>query len=191
MDLLRRWADGCQLPHAWIWAFERGCRFGLHTHILVHVPEDYYDRFRNWVHHGFTTMTEHKPRAYRDEEGNVVKILHLEIDSHCKVQEQWRHFRYIMKGIGAGVFHDPTDPHIRRPVEKVTGIKRRTQGTVSTKRLGTSRMLDEKARRYHTAEHGYELRFATAEGPQRPEDLFSDWYLQEGRHHRMLQTLRL
>lgn len=49
LDALRRWFDRNELPAAWIWVLEQGAKLGLHSHLLIHVPDHLTSRFRRYA----------------------------------------------------------------------------------------------------------------------------------------------
>ena len=172
---LRKWLKARKAPLGWVWCLENGKTFGLHSHILVHVPDAFRDEFRDHVPAAVATIAGHPVVDDKKLKIKTVKVLYAREDRFIS---QWSMFRYMSKSIDEGA---PVLGHdgIVRPLREVLGLKRRQRSDVWTKRAGVNRMLQEKERksffkRYGTPPIG--LNGATG-----PHEVFGDQYLVWGK----------
>ncbi|MGH1589595.1 hypothetical protein ACRBEV_16100 [Methylobacterium phyllosphaerae] len=198
LDLCRRHLRGLDVTPAFIWVVERGSTFGLHLHLLLHVPAGCGNAFRNWLPKGFATATRMKPVAVTGVDGKKgVKTLDLQVPrtsttEQQQIAEQWRVFRYVMKGVVPGIFVlDPEHARAATPLEEVAGLSPADQGLVTSKRVGVARELGTTAQARHAAATGMKPCFVTKQGWREPEELYGDQYLQQGRSRTLLSTLEI
>ncbi|MCJ2134035.1 hypothetical protein MKK69_08140 [Methylobacterium sp. J-026] len=198
LDLCRRHLRGLGLTPAFVWVVERGDTFGLHLHLLLHVPEMYGHAFRNWIPKGFATATRMKPVAIPGRDGERgVKTLDLRRPrvgetERQQVAEQWRVFRYLLKGLSPDLLVSaPDDRRAKLPAAQELGLSTRDQGIVTSKRVGVARELGTAAQTQHAAATGAKPCFVTDQGWREPDELYGDQYLQQGRSRTLLSALEI
>lgn len=149
LELFRKWCGERELPCHWIYCWERGLRNGLHSHILAHIPHLFAYDFEKWARKALETVTGRKPalRVRRHSKSDPPHTLHIVHRRENDVRAQWHLFRYLMKGLGSWLVDDVADRRRRQPLHEIAAIKRRGQGLIVTKRVGTSRAVGEGAQR--------------------------------------------
>jgi hypothetical protein len=170
LDWLRRWLARHNCAAYWIWVLERGKRRGLHTHMMVHIPSDLYlERFTRYGSEPpFREQLEAalerilgRPLVRRKGE----KTLHLRHRSNLDTTHQWLAFQYRAKGVGG-------DPDIAS--EKYGLHRVSDEGEVVTKRVGVSRVLDDKNVRRLTSVNDFPS-FALPPGPKPFDNRYINW----------------
>lgn len=201
-DLMRRWCRDVtkalqkspdtrlsqqEVPFAGIWVREVGERMGLHTHLLVHVPPPLFQRFRRWARRAAHTLTETPMPDPR--KGPTGKHL-VRIQPLGDVADQWRVFRYMMKGLDREVLPPTMHPDFR---QFLTGefplLKSVPQGRIEGARCGASRSIGPAARD--------ELRRTIGSPPLWPENFdpqglhYGANYLNQGELRRSLKQITI
>ena len=138
LDWLRRWLDRHAGWAAYVWVLERGTRRGVHSHVMLQVPDELGAKLRR---DSETALTRIVGRPLVNEE-NCRTILVQPRGSD--VWSQWRRFRYMMKGLepNAG-WPDNDEPSGVHAYAERLHIEPRAQGEIDGKRVGVSRALDE------------------------------------------------
>jgi len=173
LERFRKWCDARELPRAWIFVLERSKERGLHSHILASVPRDGYADGKagltNWAKGCIKNLTGRVPLQKRGEKTKTIVVRHKDES----VQLQWKWFRYVMKGLAPNLTRrDSEDRRKVRLLKNVAGVRARPQGTVTTKRVGSSRVIGAKAR--EAAGFKSEL----DNGATKARQLYTDLYIQ-------------
>lgn len=172
LDALRRWFVRNQQWAAWLWVLERGDRFGLHTHVMLHVPDDLSQAFRRYASNTLDHIVG--GRSIRTPSSKTILIRHRNGE---QLISQWWWFRYIMKGITQERgWVKRSDPHWSKNFTDRTGIDAEPQGIVSVKRLGVSRALDIASFKRWAALNDFPDMRILAEGDALYDDRFIRWY---------------
>lgn len=124
--------------------FERSETFGLHSHSGIHVPVAVYPQFKRWLGR----------RIKRLDRVGFQRRLHVrrrrETAVPRAIEEQWRWFRYCMKGIDPEMTAHERDVLGLAPSEtwaSYLGLKHRYSGIVTLQRVRISQDMLRKARR--------------------------------------------
>ena len=175
---LRNWLKAREAPLAWVWCLENGSRFGLHSHILAHIPDEHRDEFRDHVPDAVAKIAKHPVVDDTNRKIRTVKVHHVREDRFIS---QWAMFKYMSKSIDDGALILGRDG-IQRTLREVLGIKRRQRSAVFTKRAGVNQKLQEPERERYFKEHGRP--HIGLNGATGPRDVFGDRYLVWGREMR-------
>jgi hypothetical protein len=186
LELMRKWLHERNLPKAWFWVLERGDTLGLHSHLVVCVPYDYKEPFAHWALRAVQTISRQPP--VRDRRRKIWTVV-VEHATDRMVYVQWKLFQYVMKGMHPGVLaKNPTNRFAPRRLRTVAGLKLRSQGEISTKRVGVAREIDRAAQRRFWAEHDGPP-CALRAGATDPDELYTDLYLRWFDHQEHVQEL--
>jgi hypothetical protein len=143
----RRRADLNYPPLAAMWVKEVGQTMGLHTHYLIHVPENERSEFARWARSSVATATGSPRRAFRKtprgQPMQVTVVQHVGRD----FAGQWNVFRYMAKGMDPDILTNVIEPARRRVLtEEYLGLKDLSdEGTVVGQRCGRSKAISTKA----------------------------------------------
>lgn len=167
------------VPHYSYTVFERSETFGLHSHGGVHVPAQVYPRYRRWLDRYIKRLDrvgfKRRLHVRRRRETAVVRA----------IEEQWRWFRYCMKGVDPALNERERDIHGLAPSDTFTGfygLKHRYSGIVTLQRVRVSQDMLRKARR----EAGYPKRYYLIDGEHR----YDDTEYRRGEAERLTEMLR-
>ncbi|MDH3032561.1 MULTISPECIES: hypothetical protein [Methylobacterium] len=159
--------------------FERSETFGLHSHSGVHVPDQVYPQYRRWLERYVKRIdrvgSKRRLHVRRRRETAVARA----------IEEQWRWFRYCMKGVNPGLYDHERDVHGLAPNDTFTGfhgLKHRYSGIVTLQRVRVSQDMLRKARR----EAGYPERYYLIDGEHR----YDDFEYRRGEADRLTEMLR-
>ncbi len=169
LDALRRWCDRNGLPAAWIWVLEQGPKLGLHSHILMHVPDEHVDKFRQYA-----TVTLSRLVVKRLANTKASKTLLIAHRWGNQITPQWLRFKYMMKGLTADS-QLPARDEFENAIKfsERVAVRPKPQGQVRVKRLGVSRALDHAACKSWAALND----FPSTQIRRDFEELYDDRYL--------------
>lgn len=141
----RRSADPNYPPCAAIWVKEVGKTMGLHTHYLLHVPEN--ERlFARWARRSATKGTG-SPNCVsgRTARGRPMLVTHVE--DRMGIEDQWNVFQYMAKGMDPDILTNVVHPaRLKVLTQEYTGLKRLTdEGTVVGQRCGRTKAISTAA----------------------------------------------
>jgi hypothetical protein len=157
-------------PAAWLWTLENGPKYGVHSHVMMSVPQMLTARFRLWAEKELARIVG-GPLLETADSKTVVIVVRPDQD----VAYQWDRWRYLFKGIRPDLaWPDPTAPARIRLLSEVSGIVPIAQGEIRTGRMGMSPMIGPSA-----------IAELMTEGPpslaidvtRRPSDLYGDQFL--------------
>jgi hypothetical protein len=140
LDWMRRWLDRHADWPAYLWTFELGKSRGLHTHMLVYVPDDLGTVFRREAKRVLSEIV--KRPLLETAQSETMRIRPRGPD----INTQWIRFRYMMKGIDPRLGWPQSDGDHKTVAER-TGIKPKDSGLVLGKRVGVSRELDKESQK--------------------------------------------
>lgn len=172
LELLRKALTKRGVIPAWVWVIENGKTWGLHSHILVHVP---FEK-RKWLRFqaAETIETIAGLPVVKTKESKTVDITVRRDDDW---RTQWRWFRYMMKGTAPTKRHrNPEKAEGQVLLEESAGLELRSQGLVEGQRFGVSRKLNAKNLAQVREKMGLGP-FAMEEGETDPAWLYTDEYL--------------
>ncbi|TNC07351.1 hypothetical protein FF100_32670 [Methylobacterium terricola] len=159
--------------------FERSQTFGLHSHSGVHVPVHVYPQYRRWLERYVKRIDRvgFKQRLHvrRRRETAVARA----------IEEQWRWFRYCMKGVDPALNARERDVNGLAPDDTFTGfygLKHRYSGIVTLQRVRVSQDMLRKARQ----EAGYPECYYLIDGEHR----YDDAEYRRGEGDRLTEMLR-
>jgi hypothetical protein len=149
------------LSPAWVWVFERGERRGLHSHILIALPE--------------MLATLYCPKLARELavlcgrdllDTPESKTLKFDVANDWNVIKQWDGLKYVFKGVDPDrrIKHGRTGQVV--PLHEVVGVGPKFQGLICGPRCGWSDAIGDEARAIFVDDHPL------------PVDLYGDRYLQ-------------
>jgi hypothetical protein len=140
LDWMRRWLERHAGWAAYVWVFEYGGTYGLHTHMLVYVPEEEGEGFRREAKRVLAAIVK-KP-LLETPQSETMRIRPRGPD----INTQWIRFRYMMKGIHPRLaWPDGHSPGGYKLLADRAGIKLKDGGVVLGKRVGVSRELDQES----------------------------------------------
>ncbi|MBC9032684.1 hypothetical protein IAG41_09795 [Sphingomonas sp. JC676] len=143
---------GCP-PLAALWVKEVGKFMGLHSHFLVHVPEEIYPGFRTWLI-GAIHRLVNAPAVTLDMKPSRAKLLH--VSRLPTAHDQWGVFKYLMKAIDTNECFSvstPDFPHQKYLAVEFADLKPKDQGAVVGARMGYSNSLGPKSQPAHLHDH--------------------------------------
>jgi hypothetical protein len=180
IDAVRRWLDRNDQWAAYLWVLERGKRLGLHTHMLMHLPERLSGPF-----HEYSTATLSRIVRGPLVRTKEMKTLLVQPRRGVDTTPQWIRFGYMMKGV---------DPRLSWPDDRAisgyltlaerAGLGPRDEGEVSVQRLGVSRALNDSAFARWRALNDFPDMTISQDGPPLYDDRFQRW------HRENAETLR-
>lgn len=137
LELVRKWLHARKAPALWVWVLERGSRRGLHTHLLLSVPDEFKIAFRGAAGPMLETAIR-RPLLNTP----ASKTMKKEMRSALAVVPQWEWFKYIMKGVDRNLGWklqggEPLFFHAK------LNVKPSNEGATQLKRVGVSRNLDD------------------------------------------------
>lgn len=171
LDAIRRWLDRNDQWSAYLWVLERGGRFGLHTHILMHLPEDLSERFKVYAHRVLARIVKaplvHEPAK---------KTLFIQARRGTSTIPQWIRFVYMMKGIDARLaWPDDAKALGYLTVVERASLRPRAKGVISVQRIGVSRALDDSSFTRWRALNEFPDMNISREGPPLYDERFQIW----------------
>ena len=179
MQAQRKFMRRCGVPNYSYTVFERSGTFGLHSHSGVHVPDHVYLQYRRWLDRYVKRIDrvgfKRRLHVRRRRETAVVRA----------IDEQWRWFRYCMKGVDPNLSAHERDVFGLAPNDTFTssfGLKHRYSGIVTLQRVRVSQDILRKARR----EAGYPKHYYLVEGEHR----YDDYEYRRGEADRLTEMLR-
>lgn len=155
MQSLRKFMRRCGVPNYSYMVFERSETFGLHSHGGIHVPVHVYPQFRRLLDRYIERLDrvgfKRRLHVRRRRETAVPRA----------IEEQWRWFRYCMKGVDPNFSAYERDIFGLTPSEtysNLVGVKHRYTGIVSLPRVRLSQDMLRKAReKLHYPEKYFEI----------------------------------
>jgi hypothetical protein len=151
-----------QVKNVWnaaVWVIERGAAAGgLHSHTLLHIPEDHLNDFiamlPEWVdiEAGDLRGAEDNTiaRSVLNDNGSAVWQLDERYDQSAKP------LQYMLKGLKRGsagfIRHQDSSGNIRKVPRKLYNINPKNAGMVTGKRIGFTNNLGPAARLRHQQE---------------------------------------
>lgn len=175
LDAIRRWFDRNDEWAAYMWVMERGDRFGLHTHINLYIPPNLAERFRKYA---AATLARIVGGPLVDANG--IRTMLIQPRDGRNVIGQWARFRYVMKGLDAGVmWFDRANPQASLTFKERANMRISFEGEISVKRMGVSRALDDSARRRWSMLNEFPDMTIKEEGPLF-DDRFLRWFCEHG-----------
>lgn len=144
---------GEQPSFACIWVRENGRKFGVHSHILVHVWPEVEVAFARWLKRAV-------PRIARKALGKLPDIdsgtlLHQGRNMGSCIDGQWRVFRYLMKGLDPdAVCKLSTNPHEVHLLVEFGKVRASHEGEIVGPRCGYSRQLGPAMQKVATERWG-------------------------------------
>ena len=171
LDRIRRWLTRHVGGADYLWVLERGRTRGLHSHILVYVPEGLGDAFRASAERNLTAITG-KALLHTPESRTMLIQPRLP-----DITAQWLRFRYMMKGLDPQVgWPDSAAPAGYYSCAERAGINPEPCGLVDGKRIGVSRCLDDAAFTRWAALNDFpDMRILPGGGPLY-DSRFIDWF---------------
>ena len=173
LERFRKWCRERSIQCHWIFAWERGPKNGLHSHVLASVPHLYEAELQEWAHKAIETVSGKpsilKPRRRKSGAAKVTHTLNIVHRRDGDIRAQWGLFRYPMKGISPDLFISDLDNRRQsRRLSEIAAISVRPQGLVTTKRVGVSRAIDVTMQR--------KTGFVSAldRGATKPDELYTD-----------------
>jgi hypothetical protein len=200
LDLYRRWccADSSpgwpKLRHAVIWTLERGSRRGVHSNLLLHVPERARFKFTAWARRAIKGLTG-QPLVMPDSmkaQGEATLFAAPLVGGRGRpsaVDQQWQVLKYITKGITEqGLAKILADQSASYLVEDYAQGRLAGEGRIVGKRCGVSRSLDAAAQAKYEARYGFPLCWP-GECWEEAELVFGERFLEVGRLQRDVRNL--
>lgn len=177
--LIGTWLKERHLPIFSVWVLEVGPTYGLHSHIVIHMPARLEAEFRDFVAQGLTHLL---CVPLRDaEESTTFK---LQARGGEVTFAQWQRFRYMLKGIDPWAIVPGNDQLPDQPLMKVASLDYHSQGTIRRPRLGISPDIGDAAqRRWQTVVDLPDMEI-TVDTPPRYNDFFLHWHDQNVDHLR-------
>ena len=147
LERFRKWCGERNIPCHWVFAWERGAKNGLHSHVLASVPHLFEAELQRWAQNAIKTVCGMppvlKPRRRKSGAPKTTHTLNIVHRRDGDIRAQWELFRYPMKGISAHQFiGDLDNRHQHRRLSEIAAISCRPQGLVTMKRVGVSRAID-------------------------------------------------
>ncbi len=136
LDKVRHWFAQRGQPLRALWVLEKGNTRGLHSHMMLHLPA-------GWAA-DFEAMATGALRHVAD--GPIVDLpqsrtMLLQLKAGDDVIEQWRRFRYMMKGVAPHkCWRDPESGRLVS-LEERARLNLSYQDTIEVKRLGIARAI--------------------------------------------------
>ena len=141
----RRMADPNYPPCAAIWVKEVGKTMGLHTHYLLHVPEN--ERlFARWARRSATKGTD-SPNWVSGKTARGRPMLVTHVEDRMEIEDQWNVFQYMAKGVDPDILTNVVQPaRLKVLTQEYTGLKRLSdEGTVVGQRCGRTKAISTAA----------------------------------------------
>ena len=137
LDWMRRWLERHADWPAYVWVLERGKKYGLHTHMLLHVPTDLGPRFKSAATERLSEILGSPLLDTPESKTMLIQTRGPDVNT------QWRRFRYLVKGIDPrlGWMLDAEHGGFKTVAERAA-INPKDAGTIQGKRVGVSRELD-------------------------------------------------
>jgi hypothetical protein len=171
--LIGGWLRKHDLPILSLWVLEVGATYGLHSHIVLHMPAQLETVFRDFVAAGLTHVL---CVPLRDtEESTTFK---LQTRGGEVTFAQWQRFRYMLKGIDPWAMALGNDRLHDQPLMKVADLDYRYQGAIGRHRIGISPEIDDVARQRWQAVVDLPDMEITVDTPPRYNDCFLHWHQQ-------------
>ncbi|KQP14690.1 hypothetical protein [Methylobacterium sp. Leaf93] len=179
MQAQRKFMRRHGVPNYTYTVFERSETFGLHSHSGVHVPVHVYPQYRRWLDRYVKRLDrvgfKRRLHVRRYRETAVARA----------IEEQWRWFRYCMKGVDPYLNEDERDLNGLEATDTFAsyyGLKHRYTGIVSLQRVRLSQDMLKKARR----EAGYPEHYYLIDGEHR----YDDFEYRRGEADRLTEMLQ-
>lgn len=181
LDALRRWFDRNGVTAAWVWVLEQGETLGLHSHILMHVPDELTLEFRNYAKATLTRIVK-RPLLNTDD----LKTLLIQHRRREQIIPQWWRFRYMMKGVKPNLVLVVGEEfgQAMNYADRV-GVSPKPQGDVGVKRLGVSRALDDSAFKRWAALNEFPDVAIRPNADELYDDRFLRWFWENGHQLRV------
>lgn len=125
LELMRKWLQYRTVEAAWVWVVEDGACMGLHSHILVHVPNPYLTAWKrmlpNWLD--------------GDVDDKTIDVVSIQYPnrSEATLNRVKGKVKYLLKGVSS-------------QSGALIGVRPENQGVVPGKRTGTSQNIGRAAR---------------------------------------------
>ena len=179
MQAQRKFMRRHGVPNSNYTVFERSQTFGLRSHSGVHVPVHVYPQYRRWLERYVKRIDrvgfKRRLHVRRRRETAVARA----------IEEQWRWFRYCMKGVDPALNARERDVNGLAPDDTFTGfygLKHRYSGIVTLQRVRVSQDMLRKARQ----EAEYPERYYLIDGEHR----YDDAEYRRGEGDRLTEMLR-
>lgn len=173
LDWGRRWLSRRGQGLKAVWVLERGSRYGVHTHILMHVPDELWNDRRKPDRKTFTEKAEDVleeivgTKLLRTADSSTMMIRHRTGEDFY---HQWKRLVYMMKGVGKAVSEE----------QRVALRLSRTsdEGEIMSKRIGISRALDQAEFRRLSLMNDFPPMTLGEAGDWPTDDRYIRWYHQ-------------
>lgn len=170
LDWMSRWLGRHAGWPAYVYVFERGPRYGIHTHMLVHVPFDLGDEFRSGANRILMNIIGRPLLDTTDSTTMLIQPRGPNVDT------QWKRFRYMMKGISPDLPWPRTNATGLNSIVDRVRLKPKPGGVIQGKRVGVSRALDKAAVKRWSAVNEFPDMTIEPWGEYLYGNRFLDWY---------------